>query len=206
MVFTDCNVCDAVIGHYSEYYYIDNKKVCKKCYKDFNEKVRSSGIMSDGVRDAFRESQQEYFKGAHGAASRPMTKEESEKHGKAVDSFFKTEQPTQGVKFDSNKIPVELLPTQALEEIAKVLAFGAKKYASWNWAKGMNWSRLIGACIRHLYAYARGEDKDPESGLSHIAHAGCCVLFLLQYDISKLGTDDRYKEFTTKSGNTNDSK
>ena len=100
------------------------------------------------------------------------------------------------VKHDTNKIPVELLPSQALEEIAKVLAFGAIKYDSWNWAKGFKWMRLIGAAIRHLYAFQRGEDKDPESGLSHLAHAGCCVLFLLQHEISKLGQDDRYKEFT----------
>jgi hypothetical protein len=101
----------------------------------------------------------------------------------------------EATKYDCNKIPVELLPTQALEEIAKVLDFGRKKYDSWNWAKGFKWTRLIGAAIRHLYAYQRGEDKDPESNLSHIAHAGCCILFLLQHDISKLGEDDRYKEF-----------
>lgn len=99
------------------------------------------------------------------------------------------------LKFDDNKVPVELLPTQALEEIAKVLAFGAKKYDSWNWAKGFKWTRLIGAAIRHLYAYQRGEDKDPESGLSHLAHAGCCILFLLQHEISGLGQDDRFKGF-----------
>ncbi len=98
-------------------------------------------------------------------------------------------------KYDGDKVPVELLPSEALEEIAKVLAFGKKKYDAWNWAKGFKWTRLIGAAIRHLYAYQRGEDKDPESGLSHIAHAGCCILFLLQHDLSKLGEDDRYKGF-----------
>jgi transcription elongation factor Elf1 len=102
---------------------------------------------------------------------------------------------TKATKHDGDKVPVELLPSEALEEIAKVLAFGKKKYDAWNWAKGFKWTRLIGAAIRHLYAYQRGEDKDPESGLSHIAHAGCCILFLLQYDISKLGEDDRYKGF-----------
>ena len=102
------------------------------------------------------------------------------------------------LKYDDNKIPVELLPTQALEEVAKVLAFGKKKYAAWNWAKGFKWTRLIGAAIRHIYAYQRGEDKDPESGLSHIAHAACCILFLLQHELSNLGEDDRYKDFIKK--------
>lgn len=101
----------------------------------------------------------------------------------------------EGLKFDDNKLPLELLPTQALEEIAKVLAHGREKYAAWNWAKGFRWSRLIGAALRHLYAWARGEDKDPESGISHLAHLGCCVVFLLQHEISGLGEDDRFKGF-----------
>lgn len=105
---------------------------------------------------------------------------------------------TEGTKYDDSKIPVELLPTQALEEVAKVLDFGRRKYASWNWAKGFKWTRLIGAAIRHLYAYQRGEDKDPESGLSHAAHCACCILFLLQHELSNLGEDDRYKEFIKK--------
>jgi len=102
---------------------------------------------------------------------------------------------SEGMKHDANKIPVELLPTQALEEIAKALAFGQKKYNSWNWAKGFKWSRLIGAAMRHLFAWSRGEDTDKESGLSHLAHLGCCVLFLLQHELSQLGTDDRFKGF-----------
>lgn len=105
---------------------------------------------------------------------------------------------TEGTKYDSGKVPLELLPTQALEEVARVLDFGQKKYASWNWAKGFKWTRLIGAAIRHIYAYQRGEDKDPESGLSHLSHAACCILFLLQHEISNLGEDDRYKGFIKK--------
>lgn len=103
-----------------------------------------------------------------------------------------------GTKFDAGKIPLNLLPTPAIEEIAKVLEFGAKKYDAYNWAKGMAWSRLIASALRHLFAWSRGEDKDPETGLSHLAHVGCCVLFLLQYELSSLGTDDRYKEFVKK--------
>lgn len=96
-------------------------------------------------------------------------------------------------KFDDDKIPVELLSTVALNEIAKVLAFGAKKYDSHNWRKGMSHSRLLGASLRHIFAYLGGEDKDPESGLNHLAHAGCCIMFLLEYIKLDLGTDDRYK-------------
>lgn len=115
-----------------------------------------------------------------------------------LEGNLKIQVSTPALKFDNEKIPVELLPTQALEEIGKVLAFGRKKYDAWNWSKGFKWSRLIGAAMRHLFAWQRGEDKDKESGLSHLAHLGCCVLFLLQHEISGLGEDDRHKEFTKK--------
>lgn len=97
-------------------------------------------------------------------------------------------------KNDAEKIRLELLSVTAMEEIGKVLTFGAKKYDAHNWRKGMAWSRLLGAALRHLTAYMRGEDLDPETGLSHLAHAGCCIMFLLEYQKSGLGTDDRFKE------------
>lgn len=95
-------------------------------------------------------------------------------------------------KHDGEKVRVDLLPTGALEEIAKVLTFGAHKYSAWNWAKGMAWSRLLGAAMRHLFAWARGESVDPESGLPHLAHLGCCVLFLIEHERCRLGVDDRF--------------
>jgi len=98
-----------------------------------------------------------------------------------------------GRKNDSEKVRLELLPFPALYEVARVLTFGAKKYDPWNWASGMAWSRLLGAALRHLFAWAAGEDKDPETGLSHLAHAACCVLFLLTYTLKDLGDDDRHK-------------
>lgn len=98
-----------------------------------------------------------------------------------------------GIKYDSEKNRLELLPFESLEEVAKVLSYGAKKYEDNNWAKGMAWSRLLGAAMRHLFAWARGVDKDEESGLPHLAHAACCVLFLLSYGLNGNGTDDRRK-------------
>lgn len=109
-------------------------------------------------------------------------------HGKKP---FKLDMDAQ--KFDDSKNPLDLLPTEALEQVGLVLQHGAKKYAAHNWRKGMRWSRLIAALLRHIFAFMRGEDNDPESGLSHMAHAGCCVLFLLNYQVTKEGEDDRYK-------------
>ena len=83
-----------------------------------------------------------------------------------------------GMKFDDNKRDFTLLPWPAVEEIVKVLEFGAKKYARDNW-KNVEADRYVKAAFRHLIAYSQGEENDKESGLSHLAHLGCCVLFLL---------------------------
>lgn len=88
---------------------------------------------------------------------------------------------------------MELLSVPALKAIAEVLTYGCSKYSAHNWRNGFDWSRLYGAALRHLTAHLEGEDKDPETGLSHLAHLGCCVMFLLEHEIKGLGTDDRYK-------------
>ena len=99
----------------------------------------------------------------------------------------------EALKFDERKLPLDLLPFEALEKIAEVLEHGAIKYAAHNWRKGIKWSRLIAALFRHLFQFARGENIDPDSGLTHLAHAGCCLLFLLSYQTLEQGEDDRFK-------------
>ena len=100
---------------------------------------------------------------------------------------------SEATKHDQAKPRAELLPSAPLLMIAEVLSFGAEKYAAHNWRQGFDQSRLIGAAMRHLLAYNDGEDTDPESGLSHLAHLGCCVLFLLEHQAKGIGCDDRYK-------------
>lgn len=97
-----------------------------------------------------------------------------------------------GTKFDQGKAPLDLLPSDALLSVAEVLAFGEKKYAAGNWAKGLEYRRLISAALRHIGAFNAGEDKDPESGLSHIAHASCCLLFLLSMEKRRPDLDNRW--------------
>ncbi len=99
-----------------------------------------------------------------------------------------------GVKFDQGKPRMELLPAVALEEIAKVLTFGASKYQPHNWTKGISYSRLLGAALRHLTAFMKGEDNDPESGLSHLSHLGCCIIFLIWMSKHRSDLDDRFKD------------
>lgn len=98
-----------------------------------------------------------------------------------------------GIKHDGEKARLDLLSPIALNRTAQVLTFGAKKYAAHNWRNGFNWSRLYGAALRHLLAHMNGEDKDPETGLSHLDHAACCIMFLQEHEAQNLGTDDRYK-------------
>lgn len=105
-----------------------------------------------------------------------------------------SETKTTGVKYDAGKTRLEILPFEALEEIAKVMELGAVKYGSHNWLKGMQWSKLAGAALRHLFAWITSEDNDPETGLSHLSHAGCCVLFLITYEKRGIGVDNRYKQ------------
>lgn len=98
-----------------------------------------------------------------------------------------------GLKFDEGKAPMSLLSTEALHQIAMVLEFGRKKYAAHNWRKGFDWSRPLSAAMRHITAFNDGEDKDPESGLSHLAHASACLMFLLEFEKTHKELDDRYK-------------
>ncbi len=100
---------------------------------------------------------------------------------------------TEGVKADLGKPSMGLLPWPALIEVAKVLDKGAEKYSRHNWLKGMAWSRLSDAALRHLTAWIYGDDKDSETGLSHLSHCACCILFLGTYEVLGLGTDDRWK-------------
>mgnify|MGYP001558282212 CR=1 FL=1 len=65
-----------------------------------------------------------------------------------------------------------------------------------NWEAGFDWSRPYDALQRHLTAWWEGEDLDPESGLSHLAHCGCCLLFLLAFQLRRTGRDDRSKGVT----------
>lgn len=98
----------------------------------------------------------------------------------------------QALKYDTAKTPLSLIPKEALDQIAGVLDYGKRKYAAHNWRKGMEWSRLIDATLRHLTAFNSGEDTDPESNLPHLAHAACNLCFLITYYDKQLGIDDRY--------------
>jgi Domain of unknown function (DUF5664) len=96
-----------------------------------------------------------------------------------------------GTKDDNQKDPWHLLPFDAVRGIVKVLMFGANKYGERNWEKGLAYSRCYSALQRHLVSWWNREGVDSDTGYSHLWHAGCCVLFLIAYEMRGTGTDDR---------------
>lgn len=91
----------------------------------------------------------------------------------------------EGTKYDDGKLPLDLWSPDALFATAEVLAFGAYKYQPYNWAKGIKYSRVFSALLRHLWAFWRGEKLDKETKLHHLAHAMCCLMFLLHYEMNR---------------------
>lgn len=103
------------------------------------------------------------------------------------------------LRYDVGKIRHDLISPTAMNELAKVLTFGANKYEANNWRKGMKWSRVIGSLKRHLNAIENGEDNDPETGLLHIAHVMCNAMFLTDYyKIFPEGDDRQHKYLSDK--------
>lgn len=84
----------------------------------------------------------------------------------------------------------DLIPFEALDQIARVYHYGAAKYDDHNWRKGYRWSLSVGALLRHVSLRMQGERLDAESGLPHLAHAGFHILTLLTFDALDLGTND----------------
>lgn len=88
-----------------------------------------------------------------------------------------------GQKHDASKPRYSLLPVGSVEHVIDVLEFGATKYTPDNWQHVSDArTRYYDATMRHLSVWWQGETHDAESGLHHLAHAACCILFLLWFD------------------------
>jgi hypothetical protein len=91
---------------------------------------------------------------------------------------------TGGRKFDGGKPRYGLLPPLAMKATAEVLTFGAEKYEPDNWKHvPESKTRYFDALERHVWAWKMGEQMDPESGMHHLAHALCCLMFLYEHDV-----------------------
>lgn len=87
----------------------------------------------------------------------------------------------EGVKFDGGKVRLDLVDPGFILGIADVLTYGAKKYDARNWEKGMEYGRVYRAALNHLLLWWMGRELDSESGLHHLHHAACCLMFLDYY-------------------------
>ncbi len=88
-----------------------------------------------------------------------------------------------GRKDDRDKLRWSLVPWGQMTAVVRVLKFGADKYGEGNWKNLSDFrTRYFDAALRHLMAWNEGESVDPDTGESHLAHAVCCLLFLMWKD------------------------
>lgn len=79
------------------------------------------------------------------------------------------------------ELALEALGLDGWMECAQVFDYGKRKYAEWNWAKGMDWTIPMACAARHLMRMLDGEDNDVESGLPHRGHVFCNIVMLLTF-------------------------
>ncbi len=99
--------------------------------------------------------------------------------------------PDKALHYSEGKPGVDQIPVEVLLEWGEVFSYGEQKYDRSNWKSGNDWHEFIGSAVRHLMAWRRGEDLDPESGLPHLAHVLWNIGTLRYYQIHGLGNDDR---------------
>ena len=98
---------------------------------------------------------------------------------------------TKALRYDEGKARIDLLPPIPLLDIGDVATMGAAKYEPRNIEKGIEWGRMYAPMMRHLLKWWAGQDKDPQSGKSHLAHAGFWMLQLAEQERTHPEFDDR---------------
>lgn len=97
------------------------------------------------------------------------------------------------IQYNAGKPCTTMLDPDFIEEMARVMMYGAAKYSRDNWRLGTNYSEIIDGLDRHRNKRVKGERNDAESGQSHMAHIACRAMFLYYYEKHGRGTDDLYK-------------
>lgn len=95
------------------------------------------------------------------------------------------------IRKNEGKLRMDLVPTSAIKAMAEVLTKGAEKYDERQWEKGHDWSTPYASLMRHLTAWWEGENKDPESELSHLSHVIMNVAMLIEYEQNYPELDNR---------------
>ena len=102
-----------------------------------------------------------------------------------------TTHTTGAKRANGGKIRWDLMPIAPMRDTAMIWTFGADKYGDRNWEQGFDWSGPYASMMRHLQAWFAGEDFDPESGMSHLAHAACNLQMLQQFEYTHKAGDNR---------------
>jgi hypothetical protein len=97
------------------------------------------------------------------------------------------------LRYNKHKRRWALVDFDSLEDMVKVLEFGANKYSDNNWKKGLKTTEIAESLMRHLFTYLQGEDIDTESNLSHTGHILCNAMFLAYMMKNKPEFDSREK-------------
>lgn len=94
--------------------------------------------------------------------------------------------------FGVKKPSAQFIPPVAIVEESVVMALGAKKYGAFNWQdEPVDATTYYSAAIRHLLQWFSGEERDAESGASHLAHVRACMAILIDAQASGKLIDDR---------------
>jgi hypothetical protein len=95
-------------------------------------------------------------------------------------------------RFGAVKPSPHFIPPIAIIEESVVMALGGSKYGPFNWNdKPIDASTYYDAAMRHLMSWYTGENADPESGASHLAHARACLAILIDSQATGTLIDDR---------------
>lgn len=101
----------------------------------------------------------------------------------------------EALRYNEDKLRYDLLEPHSLEQLVTVFTTGARKYSERNWEKGMKWSKMLASLKRHIAAFEKGEDYDPETGLPHMSHAAWNAMGLVTYMKYHPEYDDRNHDY-----------
>lgn len=103
------------------------------------------------------------------------------------------------LRYNTGKAPLSIVleAPHAVEGLAKVLSFGAQKYARGNFKRGLPYTEIVDSMLRHTTKFLSGESTDEESGLPHVDHILCNALFLSEMTRIQPEFDDRTTTTTT---------
>ena len=110
--------------------------------------------------------------------NKTIIKEVNEEADESMKALSDRDKQEQALRYNQGKLQWSLVDFDSLEGLVRVLEYGAAKYAPDNWKKGMPVTQVSESLMRHLFAFLRGEDVDPESGCRHLSHVMCNVMFL----------------------------